>query len=107
MSRNKTYSNVFNRTATSCATGLAILSIGYCKKDVNPLLTHWSYIFLASIVGVSIRLIQLYSLKCFRLLMTSLRKIVGDRMEYSVSNRGIMINALAGLDHIFMVRKIW
>ena len=23
------------------------ISMGYCKKDVTPLLTHWSYIFLA------------------------------------------------------------
>ena len=21
--------------------------MGYCKKDVTPLLTHWSYVFLA------------------------------------------------------------
>ena len=25
----------------------AIMSVGYCKKDVTPLLTHWSYVFLA------------------------------------------------------------
>ena len=24
-----------------------IISVGYCKKDVTPLLTQWSYIFLA------------------------------------------------------------
>ena len=24
-----------------------IISMGYCKKDVTPLLTHWSYVFLA------------------------------------------------------------
>ena len=23
------------------------ISLGYCKKDVTPLLTHWSYVFLA------------------------------------------------------------
>ena len=23
------------------------ISAGYCKKDVTPLLTHWSYAFLA------------------------------------------------------------
>ena len=24
-----------------------VISMGLCKKDVTPLLTHWSYIFLA------------------------------------------------------------
>ena len=24
-----------------------IISLGYCKNDVTPLLTHWSYVFLA------------------------------------------------------------
>ena len=24
-----------------------IISMGWCKKDVTPLLTHWSYVFLA------------------------------------------------------------
>ena len=23
------------------------ISMGYCKKDVTPLLTHWSYVFSA------------------------------------------------------------
>ena len=23
------------------------MSMSYCKKDVTPLLTHWSYVFLA------------------------------------------------------------
>ena len=23
------------------------MSIGYCKKDVTPLLTYWSYVFFA------------------------------------------------------------
>ena len=23
------------------------ISLGYCKKDITPLLTHWSYVFLA------------------------------------------------------------
>ena len=22
-------------------------TMGYCKKDITPLLTHWSYVFLA------------------------------------------------------------
>ena len=26
---------------------MKIISMGYCKKDVTPLLTHWSYVFLA------------------------------------------------------------
>ena len=26
---------------------LHIISMGYCKKDITPLLTHWSYVFLA------------------------------------------------------------
>ena len=26
---------------------LASISMGWCKKDVTPLLTHWSYVFLA------------------------------------------------------------
>ena len=26
---------------------LVSIKMGYCKKDVTPLLTHWSYIFLA------------------------------------------------------------
>ena len=29
------------------ALQIRTISIGYCKKDVTPLLTHWSYIFLA------------------------------------------------------------
>ena len=27
----------------------SFISTGYCKKDVTPLLTHWSYVFLALI----------------------------------------------------------
>ena len=26
---------------------MALMSMGWCKKDVTPLLTHWSYVFLA------------------------------------------------------------
>ena len=29
--------------------GLIINSMGLCKKDIAPLLTHWSYVFLALI----------------------------------------------------------
>ena len=34
----------FNQTLFMIST---VISMGYCKKDVTPLLTHWSYIFLA------------------------------------------------------------
>ena len=29
------------------APGSTPISMGLCKKDVTPLLTHWSYVFLA------------------------------------------------------------
>ena len=31
----------------SYTTHRIYISMGYCKKDVTPLLTHWSYVFLA------------------------------------------------------------
>ena len=30
------------------------ISMGWCKKDVTPLLTHWSYVFLHSPIDISI-----------------------------------------------------
>ena len=32
---------------SSCTKIHFLISMGYCKKDVTPLLTYWSYVFLA------------------------------------------------------------
>ena len=36
-----------SHTGRTCAGRWRRISTGCCKKDVTPLLTHWSYIFLA------------------------------------------------------------
>ena len=38
---------VFMHDFTKYRSSYFSISMGYCKKDVTPLLTHWSYIFLA------------------------------------------------------------
>ena len=37
--------------------GNATMLMGQCEKDVTPLLTHWSYVFLAQVIDVTLSVI--------------------------------------------------
>ena len=37
----------YDRSGCVSSTPSGIISMGWCKKDVTPLLTHWCYVFLA------------------------------------------------------------
>ena len=48
---NYHYKKIYKKQMISIITMMVnymyIISMGYCKKDITPLLSHWSYVFLA------------------------------------------------------------
>ena len=65
-----------------------LISVGKCKKDITPLLTHWSYIFLAQPIDMYPTLVSVtwYEISCYKRLCYIEVPLLHNCMEWMFRN---------------------
>ena len=69
---------------------IAVISMGYCKKDVTPLLRHWSYVFL----------VLTHRLKMVMRATRNFHRICERRIVHKMGSRLTSIDAIASIGHV-------